>query len=95
MGRGLGAHLAHQESYDGPLSTEFRKGFHEPWLKALRQRADQIKTQDADEPYDEGRLEELTAAIQSAGADDASAHLGEQFGEACQKFIASWGGGPG
>ena len=89
------AHLEHQESYDGPLSVEFRRGFHVPWLKTLGQAIDVLRTQDADEPYDEDRFQELTSAIQSAGSDDATAHLGEQFQEACQKVIASWGGGPG
>ena len=89
------AHLEHQESYDGPLSVEFRRGFHEPWLKALGQAVDALRTQDADESYDEDRFQELTSAIQPAAFDDASAHLGERFEEACQKVIASWGGGPG
>ena len=89
------AHLEHQESYDGPLSVEFRRGYHEPWLKALGQAVDALRTQDADEPYDEDRFQELTSAIQSVGSDDATAHLGEQFAEACQKALASWGGGPG
>jgi hypothetical protein len=87
------AHLEHQESYDGPLSVEFRRGFHEPWLKALGQTVDALRTEDADEPYDEDRLQELVT--QPAAFDDASAHLGERFEEACQKVIASWGGGPG
>ena len=87
------AHLEHQESYDGPLSVEFRRGFHEPWLKALGQAADTLRTEDADEPYDEDRLQELVT--QPAAFDDAIAHSAEQFAEACQKAIASWGGGPG
>lgn len=87
--------LEHQESYDGPLSAEFRAEFHEPWVEGLRERADRLRTQDAAEIYDEGRLEELTAGIREMGADDASEYFGEQFGEACQKSIASWGGGPG
>ena len=87
------AHLEHQESYDGPFSVEFRREFHEPWLKALGQTVDALRTEDADETYDEDRLQELVT--QPAGSDDATAHLGEQFQEACQKAIASWGGGPG
>ena len=83
------AHLEHQESYDGPLSVEFRRGYHEPWLKALGQGVDALRTQDAEEPYDEDRYQELVSAI------DTPVHLGERFGEACQKVIASWGGGPG